>query len=156
MSQDGSASPNGSASPGEDVKPTVDQTKEVSHITLKFVSQASFNGYTLQKYSAARLYMFCCLQNREDVPIKVKKTTAFEKMFVAYRNKFSLSEGDVRFVVEGERVKPFHTPEHVRTAMSCSLALCRVYRFQKPSFWSQHNLNDGDEVEAVLEMLGGC
>ena len=50
------------------------------------------------------------------MPIKVKKSTAFEKMFVAYRNKFSLSEGDVRFVVDGARVKPFHTPEFVSAA----------------------------------------
>ncbi|KAL3145483.1 SUMO protein smt3 [Trebouxia sp. C0010 RCD-2024] len=32
--------------------------------------------------------------------------------------------------MEGQRVKPFHTPAH-------------------------HHLNDGDEVEAILEMVGG-
>ena len=42
MCQEGSASPDGSASAGEDVKPSFDQTPEVSHITLKFVSQAGF------------------------------------------------------------------------------------------------------------------
>ena len=52
-------------------------------------------------------------------------------MFVAYRNKFSLSEGDVRFVVEGERVKPFHTPEFVSAA---AYALVRK-KFTNPSFF---------------------
>lgn len=65
------------------------------------------------------------------MPIKVKKTTAFEKMFVAYRNKFSLSEGDVRFVVEGERVKPFHTPEFVSAA---AYAVCPFKTLQTPLF----------------------
>ena len=87
------------------------------------------------------------------MPIKVKRTTAFEKMFVAYRNKFSLSEGDVRFVVEGERVKPFHTPEFVSTAVVCYLF---ISNFTNAACLLQHGLNDGDEVEAVLEMLGGC
>lgn len=118
MSQEGSASPDGSASPGEDVKPSVDQTQAVSHITLKFVSQASLE---VEKYSEMTAVNFRCPQERDDVPIKVKKTTAFEKMFVAYRNKFSLSEGDVRFVVDGERVKPFHTPEFVSLAVLCYL-----------------------------------
>ncbi|KAL3136685.1 hypothetical protein ABBQ38_005921 [Trebouxia sp. C0009 RCD-2024] len=105
MAPEGATSPDGpAASTSADVKPDLDQTE---HITLHFVSQ-----------------------ERHPVPIKVRRTTPFEKMFVAYRNKFSLSEGDVRFVVEGQRVKPFHTPAH-------------------------HHLNDGDEVEAILEMVGG-
>ena len=87
------------------------------------------------------------------MPIKVRRNTAFEKMFVAYRNKFSLSEGDVRFVVDGQRVKPFHTPEHVRVAaMNCCWVLGKL---REPLVLSQHHMNDGDEVEAILEMVGG-
>ena len=75
-------------------------------------------------------------------------------MFVAYRNKFSLTEGDVRFVVDGQRVKPFHTPEYV--SVSCAeLLLAPGCKFSEPHVLLQHHMNDGDEVEAILEMLGG-
>lgn len=92
-----------------EVKPDVagDQTQQNSHITLQFTSQ-----------------------ERDTVPIKVKRSTPFEKMFVAYRSRFHLAEQDIRFVVNGTRVKPFHTPQ-------------------------EHELADGDEVEAILEMVGG-
>ena len=98
------------SSPGADTKPAIDddQTQQSTHITLNFVSQ-----------------------ERTTVPIKVKRSTTFAKMFVAYRDKFHLSEQDVRFVANGSRLKPFHTP-------------------------GEHELEDGDEIEAILEMLGGC
>lgn len=47
------------------------------------------------------------------VPIKVKRSTPFEKMFVAYRSRFHLAEQDIRIVVNGTRVKPFQTPQEV-------------------------------------------
>ena len=41
-------------------------------------------------------------------------------MFVAYRDKFHLSEQDVRFVANGLRLKPFHTPEEARLPVTLS------------------------------------
>ncbi|DBA84828.1 TPA: SUMO protein smt3 [Trebouxia sp. C0004] len=61
---------------------------------------------------------------------QVRSSTPFEKMFVAYRSRFHLAEQDIRFVVNGTRVKPFHTPQ-------------------------EHELEDGDEVEVILDWLGG-
>ncbi len=47
------------------------------------------------------------------VPTKVKRSTPFETMIVAYRSRFHLAEQDIRIVVNGTRVKPFQTPQEV-------------------------------------------
>ncbi len=41
-------------------------------------------------------------------------------MFVAYRSRFHLAEQDIRFVVNGTRVKPFHTPQEVTHVHGCT------------------------------------
>ena len=89
------------------------------------------------------------------VPIKVKRSTPFEKMFVAYRGKFHLSEGDIRFVAHGVRLKPSHTPQEVVKCLLVHHTQGYVLEYLL-CLQLQHELEDGDEVAVMIEMFGGC
>ncbi len=61
---------------------------------------------------------------------KVKKSTKMAKMFDAYASRLGVQAGAMRFMVDGERIKPEDTPKMLE-------------------------LEDNDQIDAVLETVGG-
>ncbi|KAG7669309.1 hypothetical protein Ndes2526B_g05613 [Nannochloris sp. 'desiccata'] len=66
-----------------------------------------------------------------EVVFKIKATTKFGRVLDAYCQKKAWDVAQVRFVFDGERVKPEQTPQEI-------------------------GLEDGDCIDAILEQLGGC
>jgi small ubiquitin-related modifier len=61
---------------------------------------------------------------------KLKKTTLLKKMIESYCSKNGLHPKSVRFIFEGERIKDSDTPESL-------------------------GMDDGDEIDAMVEQHGG-
>jgi len=70
------------------------------------------------------------MQNGEEVLFKIKKTTKMEKVFNAYASKKGVAANSLRFLLDGDRIRGDQTPNDL-------------------------DLEDGDQVDAVLEQLGG-
>eukprot|EP00494_Astrolonche_serrata_P027054 UN27317 len=70
-------------------------------------------------------------QDGNEVYFKVKKTTQLNKLMSAYCSRVGKELGTVRFLFDGERIQPEATPE-------------------------QLDMEDEDEIDAMVEQHGGC
>jgi len=52
-------------------------------------------------------------QGGEETFFKVKKSTKLEKVFNAYSNRKGFNSGSLRFLFDGQRVRPEQTPEDI-------------------------------------------
>ncbi|WBW73889.1 ubiquitin-like protein modifier SUMO [Schizosaccharomyces osmophilus] len=69
-------------------------------------------------------------QDNNEVFFKIKKTTEFSKLMKIYCARQGKTMNSLRFLVDGERIRPDQTPAEL-------------------------DMEDGDQIEAVLEQLGG-
>ncbi|EPY51653.1 SUMO protein [Schizosaccharomyces cryophilus OY26] len=97
----GAMTPTGGETSQQDVKPSTE------HINLKVVGQ-----------------------DNNEVFFKIKKTTEFSKLMKIYCARQGKTLNSLRFLVDGERIRPDQTPAEL-------------------------DMEDGDQIEAVLEQLGG-
>mmetsp|Transcript_6878 Transcript_6878/g.9650 ORF Transcript_6878/g.9650 Transcript_6878/m.9650 type:complete len:107 (+) Transcript_6878:51-371(+) len=70
-------------------------------------------------------------QTGEETFFKVKKTTRMEKVFTTYAQRKGVSVSALRFLLDGERVNPDHTPKML-------------------------DLEEHDQIDCMLEQQGGC
>ncbi|PON91901.1 E3 ubiquitin-protein ligase parkin [Trema orientale] len=71
-------------------------------------------------------------QDGNEVSFRIKRTSKFEILMKEYCNQMSLDIKSIAFIVEGRYfIKPFQTPE-------------------------QLNMEDGDEIDAMLHQNGGA
>mmetsp|Transcript_28470 Transcript_28470/g.32930 ORF Transcript_28470/g.32930 Transcript_28470/m.32930 type:complete len:108 (+) Transcript_28470:41-364(+) len=70
-------------------------------------------------------------QDGEEVFFKIKKSTQFKKLMDAYCNRQQINPQNVRFLFDGERIAETQTPNEL-------------------------NMEDGDEIDVVIEQTGGC
>mmetsp|Transcript_13384 Transcript_13384/g.22600 ORF Transcript_13384/g.22600 Transcript_13384/m.22600 type:complete len:92 (+) Transcript_13384:161-436(+) len=70
-------------------------------------------------------------QDGNEVFFKVKKSTPLRKLMDAYCKRQGVSEADVVFLFDGSRLKTDQTPE-------------------------QLEMEDGDEIDAMVHQTGGC
>mmetsp|Transcript_10774 Transcript_10774/g.15572 ORF Transcript_10774/g.15572 Transcript_10774/m.15572 type:complete len:92 (-) Transcript_10774:304-579(-) len=68
--------------------------------------------------------------NGEETLFKIKKSTKMEKVFNAYATRRGVQASSLRFLLDGERVTGEQTPKMLE-------------------------LEDGDQIDAVLEQVGG-
>lgn len=66
-----------------------------------------------------------------EVFFKIKKSTQLRKLMDAYCNRLGVALNSVRFLYDGDRIQANHTPD-------------------------QLNMEDGDEIDAMVEQQGGC
>lgn len=69
-------------------------------------------------------------QDGEEVFFKIKTTTQLKKLMDAYCQRQSLSAANVRFLFDGERLHENQTPKEL-------------------------NMENGDEIDVVIEQVGG-
>jgi len=69
-------------------------------------------------------------QDGNEVYFKVKRTTAFAKVMSAYCKKVGADQESVRFLFDGQRVRPDQTPEDL-------------------------DMEDEDEIDAMVTQTGG-
>ena len=69
-------------------------------------------------------------KNGEETQFKIKKTTKMGKVFKAYAERKGISQSTLRFLLDGERVNDDQTAKMLE-------------------------LEDGDQIDAVLEQVGG-
>mmetsp|Transcript_31728 Transcript_31728/g.41946 ORF Transcript_31728/g.41946 Transcript_31728/m.41946 type:complete len:111 (+) Transcript_31728:120-452(+) len=69
-------------------------------------------------------------QTGEETFFKVKKTTRMEKVFTTYAQRKGVSVSALRFLLDGERVNPDHTPKML-------------------------DLEEHDQIDCMLEQQGG-
>ena len=70
-------------------------------------------------------------QDGTEVVFKVKSSTLFGKLFDAYCDKKAVSRESVRFLIDGDRIKPEDTPGGI-------------------------GLENGDMIDAMIMQVGGC
>eukprot|EP00938_MAST-03A_sp_MAST-3A-sp1_P000769 g769.t1 len=70
-------------------------------------------------------------QSSQEVFFKVKMDIAMGKVFKAYAKKTGVQVNELRFLLDGERVKADATPKSLE-------------------------LEDQDQIDVVLEQTGGC
>ncbi|TBU38317.1 ubiquitin-related domain-containing protein [Dichomitus squalens] len=63
--------------------------------------------------------------------VKVKTLTPFKKLFEAAEKRFGKEPGTFKFTFSGQRLRPEETP-------------------------AEHNMEDGDTIDAHLQQLGGA
>lgn len=73
-----------------------------------------------------------------EVFFKVKRTTKLSKLKRAYAERMGKPENSVRFIFDGQRIGDDDTADSVR---ACTL--------------TQLDMNDQDEIDAMIEQLGG-
>ncbi|EEB08678.1 hypothetical protein SJAG_03843 [Schizosaccharomyces japonicus yFS275] len=83
------------------------------------------------KPSAEHINLKVVGQDNNEVFFKIKKTTEFGKLMKIYCARQGKSMSSLRFLVDGERIRPDQTPAELE-------------------------MEDGDQIEAVLEQLGGA
>ena len=69
-------------------------------------------------------------QEGEEVFFKIKKSTQFKKLMDAYCQRQSVNSSNVRFLYEGERIVGDQTP-------------------------ANYKMDNGDEIDVVIEQTGG-
>ena len=69
-------------------------------------------------------------QTGEETFFKVKKTTRMDKVFASYAQRKGVGLASLRFLLDGERVNPDHTPKDLE-------------------------LEDQDQIDCMLEQQGG-
>ncbi|BFZ64901.1 SUMO protein smt3 [Saitoella coloradoensis] len=67
----------------------------------------------------------------DEVFFKIKRSTPLKKLMEAYCDRSGKTFNTVRFLVDGERVRPDQTPEDLE-------------------------MEDGDQIECMIEQIGGC
>jgi len=67
----------------------------------------------------------------QTIQVKVKASTVFKKIFDAAEKRFSKEPGTLKFVFDGQRLRPQSTP-------------------------ADAGLEDGDVIDALLEQVGGA
>ena len=85
-----------------------------------------------------------------EVFFKVKRTTKLAKLKRAYAERMGKPENSVRFIFDGQRVGDDDTAESVRTSFPCIGLLGQVR-----TNMGQLDMNDQDEIDAMIEQLGG-
>eukprot|EP01135_Chromosphaera_perkinsii_P007295 Nk52_evm1s756 gene=Nk52_evmTU1s756 len=70
-------------------------------------------------------------QDQTEVHFKIKKTTSLKKLMEAYCSRQGLSSTGVRFLFDGERLNENSTPK-------------------------EHDMEDGDAIDVMIEQTGGC
>mmetsp|Transcript_21453 Transcript_21453/g.46788 ORF Transcript_21453/g.46788 Transcript_21453/m.46788 type:complete len:100 (-) Transcript_21453:254-553(-) len=68
--------------------------------------------------------------NGEETQFKIKKATKMGKVFKAYAERKGISQSSLRFLLDGDRVQDDQTAKMLE-------------------------LEDGDQIDAVLEQVGG-
>lgn len=68
--------------------------------------------------------------DNNEVHFKVRPSTKFSKVFDAYCQRKALQPNAVRFLMDGERLRPDQTPEEM-------------------------DMEDGDCIDAMMEQVGG-
>ncbi|KAL7575573.1 hypothetical protein ACA910_020147 [Epithemia clementina (nom. ined.)] len=69
-------------------------------------------------------------QTGEEISFKIKKSTKLEKVFKAYAQRKHIDVSSIRFLIDGERLKGDSTAKMLE-------------------------LEDGDQIDALLEQTGG-
>ncbi|KAK7440637.1 Small ubiquitinrelated modifier [Stygiomarasmius scandens] len=67
----------------------------------------------------------------QQVQVKVKANMSFKKIFEAAEKRFSKDPGTFKFIYDGKRIQATDTPAGLE-------------------------MEDGDQIDAFLEQLGGC
>ena len=70
-------------------------------------------------------------QTGEETFFKVKKTTKLDKVFNAYSQRKGVNATSLRFLFDGQRVRGDQTPQDI-------------------------DMDDGDQLDCMLEQQGGC
>jgi len=70
-------------------------------------------------------------QTGEETFFKIKKTTKMSKVFSTYAQRKGVQVGSLRFLLDGERIKEGDTPKTLE-------------------------LEENDQVDCMLEQVGGC
>ena len=72
-------------------------------------------------------------QEGNEVYFKVKKTTTFAKVMAAYCKKVGADMEQVRFLFDGQRLKPDQTPADVSSSTSSIQRIAATQRTEKAS-----------------------
>ena len=70
-------------------------------------------------------------QTGAEMQFKVKKETKLSRIMEAYANSKGVEVGSLRFTIDGERIQKDHTPKMLE-------------------------MEDGDQIDVSLDMVGGC
>ncbi|OLL23402.1 Ubiquitin-like protein pmt3/smt3 [Neolecta irregularis DAH-3] len=70
------------------------------------------------------------IKDSQEVFFKIRRETPLKKLMDAYHERTGRTTGTVRFLVDGERVKPDDTPNSL-------------------------DMEDGDQIEVMIEQVGG-
>jgi small ubiquitin-related modifier len=70
-------------------------------------------------------------QTGEEMFFKVKKGTKMQKIFSAYADRRGIQVNSLRFMLDGERIQPDSTPKMLE-------------------------LEENDQIDVMLDMVGGC
>ncbi|TFJ88397.1 hypothetical protein NSK_000746 [Nannochloropsis salina CCMP1776] len=70
-------------------------------------------------------------QTGEETMFKVKKTTKMEKVFASYAGRKGVNVDSLRFLLDGQRIEKHQTSAELE-------------------------LEDEDQIDVMLEQLGGC
>lgn len=97
--------------------------------------QPNFNYHTMAENATAnqteQLNLKVKSQDGEEVFFKIKNTTQLKKLMDAYCQRQSLNVANVRFLFDGERLHEGQTPKEL-------------------------NMENGDEIDVVIEQVGGA
>jgi len=88
-------------------------------------------GSNDQKPASEHLSLKVKSQDGNEVYFKVKKTTQFMKVMSAYCKKVGADLDTVRFLFDGQRLRPEQTPADL-------------------------GMEDDDEIDAMVQQTGGC
>jgi small ubiquitin-related modifier len=69
-------------------------------------------------------------QTGEETFFKIKKTTKMAKVFETYATRKGIQPSSIRFMLDGERIDPTHTPKMLE-------------------------MDDQDQIDCMLEQTGG-
>lgn len=69
-------------------------------------------------------------QTGDELCFKVKKSTKMSKIFDSYAQRRGVATNALRFMIDGERIQPDHTPKMLE-------------------------LDDNDQIDVMLEAVGG-
>ena len=91
-------------------------------------------------------------QNGETTQFRLKRHASMKKLMDAYLKRAGVEPSAMRFLVDGQTIKKTDTPEAV--ALFSKIVFCDVHIFSF-SLLPQLELEDGDQIDAVMEQVGG-
>jgi len=94
-------------------------------------NEGAANGDESKPSGGEHLSLKVKSQDGNEVYFKVKKTTQFAKVMNAYCKKVGSDMDSVRFLFDGQRLKPDQTPADLE-------------------------MEDEDEIDAMVSQTGGC